>query len=301
MGNRYQKPTRPGSGARYSRSKSTPGMLWSKIRTRLGIGPGEEKSSFSIPDLSAGYQAQGSFEDDDDGRILRHQPGSEFNPMTGTYVMRQSDPPKRRKIWPWIVLAFAAIVFYYFAFDRNDQVKASPPDGSSVVGAMANTAGPTDDPWQSVAATDVPALTPTPSLPPIRTPAPSPTSAPAATSSALKYASKGEAVKNLQGQLIELGYMAPGTDDGAFGDVTQTAVLSFQKVNGLDADGIAGEKTLALIESGTAKEDPDVFVWVVNKGKVYHSDKDCSDMKDPKQIKKSKAEKQKLKPCDKCH
>jgi peptidoglycan hydrolase-like protein with peptidoglycan-binding domain len=137
----------------------------------------------------------------------------------------------------------------------------------------------------------------------VKTSVPSPTQTPVPTedSTVLKYASKGDAVKKLQGQLIELGYIALGGDDGAFGDGTLTALKSFQKENGLEADGIAGKKTLDLLNGGTAKQDPDVFVWVVSKGKVYHSSKDCSNIKDPKQIKLSQAEKRKLKPCDKCH
>ncbi len=300
MGNRYERSIRPG-GARSGRSKSTIGMLWASICTRLGIGPGEKESTFHIPDMDAGYQTQGGFEDDDDGRILRHRPDSEFNPMTGTYVMRHSEPPKRKRIWPWFALAFAAVCLYLFVFDGNDPVKTAPRDNSSVVGAMTNNGKQADEQWQNVAATDEPSSTPTPSLAPTRAPSPPPTPIPTAVSSVLKYASKGDAVKNLQGQLIALGYMALGTDDGEFGDVTLAAVKSFQKANSLEADGIAGEKTLNLIESGTAKEDPDVFVWVENKGKEYHTDKDCSDMKDPKQIKKSRAEKQKLKPCEKCN
>lgn len=249
----------------------------------------------------AGYPTQNNFEDEDDGRIIRHRQSNEFNPVTGTYVMRHSKLPRRKKVWPWLVLAFAAIGLYYFAFNHSDSVNITPSDNPNVIGAMTNTSEPTDGSWQSVAATDEPVTTPEPSPPPTQAPAPSPTPAPTATSSVLKYASKGESVKNLQGQLIALGYMAEGTDDGAFGDVTQAAVLSFQKVNGLEADGIVGEKTLALLDGGTAKEDPDIFVWVESKGKVYHSDKDCSDMKDPKQIKLSKAKKNKLKPCEKCN
>ena len=295
MGNRYQKYTRPG-GAGFG--KGGTGTRPAGILARLGIGQKEKQSAFRLPDEDTGYQAQGGFEDEDDGRILRHRPGSNFSPVTGTYVMRQSEPSRRRKVWPWIVLAFGAILLLNFAFNRNDSVNMSPTGSPPPVAqAMADAGGPADN--APAADTPAPTAEPTPAL--TRKPTAPPTPTPEATSSVLKYGSKSDAVKDLQGQLIALGYIALGADDGAFGDVTQAAVLSFQKVNGLDADGIAGEKTLALISSGTAKEDPDVFVWVTSKGKEYHSDKDCDGMKDAKQIKKSLAEKRKLKPCDKCN
>jgi peptidoglycan hydrolase-like protein with peptidoglycan-binding domain len=169
---------------------------------------------------------------------------------------------------------------------------------------MANTSKPTDSMKQIAASLNAPTPSKSPApavITSVPSPTPAPTPVPDTGSTALKYGSKGDAVKNMQSQLITLGYIAQGEDDGAFGDGTLTAVKSFQKVNGLESDGIAGEKTLALLESGTAKQDPDIFVWVDKKGKVYHSKKDCSDMKNPKQIKLSQAEKQKLKPCDKCH
>jgi hypothetical protein len=304
MGNRYQKSMRSG-GAKSDIGKSGTGMRWGAIRARLGLVKAEEQSTFKIPDLHAGYQAQSYYEEDDDGRILRHRPDAEFNPSTGTYITRNSEAPRRRKVWPWIVLAFAAICLCYVAFNRNDPVKDAPTGSPPVVQAMANTSKPTDNFKQNAAALNAP--TPSPSMAPAviitsaPSPTPTPTPVPAQSSSVLKYGSKGDAVKTMQTQLIELGYITLGKDDGAFGDGTLTAVKSFQKENGLESDGIAGEKTLALLSGGTAKPDPDVFVWVDNKGKVYHSKEDCSDMKDPKQIKLSQAEKRKLTPCEKCH
>jgi hypothetical protein len=301
MGDRYQRSIRSG-GAKSDFGKGSIGERWAAIRERLGLGQNEEKSTFSTY-LNEGYQNPSYFENDEDERILRHQPDAEFNPATGTYVMRNTEAPGRRKVWPWILLAFAAICLCYVAFNRGDPVKITPTGSPPVIAAMANTSKPTDNIRQNAILPDVP--TPSPSLAPAvfntSVPSQTPTSVPEDSSSVLKYGSKGDAVKQLQNQLIELGYIAPGGDDGAFGDVTLLAVKSFQKENGLKSDGIAGEKTLALISGGTAKQDPDVFVWVESKGKVYHSNKDCSDMKDPKQIKLSQAEKRKLKPCDKCH
>ena len=61
----------------------------------------------------------------------------------------------------------------------------------------------------------------------------------------------GDAVKRLQNRLIELGYMT-GTADGNFGASTKTAVAAFQRKAGLDADGIAGPTTLAVLYDADA-------------------------------------------------
>jgi peptidoglycan hydrolase-like protein with peptidoglycan-binding domain len=55
----------------------------------------------------------------------------------------------------------------------------------------------------------------------------------------LKAGSKGAQVKHLQQRLTELGYR-PGPVDGLFGAATASAVLAFQKREGLERDGVAG-------------------------------------------------------------
>ena len=70
-------------------------------------------------------------------------------------------------------------------------------------------------------------------------------------SSSLKQGSKGTEVKNLQSQLISLGYLT-GKADGVYGRLTTAAIKAFQKDNKLTADGIAGKKTLAKLNSSTA-------------------------------------------------
>ncbi len=67
----------------------------------------------------------------------------------------------------------------------------------------------------------------------------------------LEKGMKGEAVKNMQARLIELGYLA-GTPDGVFGTDTAEAVYHFQKKNGLVRDSIAGEDTLRILYSASA-------------------------------------------------
>ena len=65
---------------------------------------------------------------------------------------------------------------------------------------------------------------------------------------------KGTDVKRLQQDLISLGYLASGEDDGKFGSVTAAAVMAFQADNGLAVDGVAGTKTLNKINSLTAPQ-----------------------------------------------
>lgn len=63
----------------------------------------------------------------------------------------------------------------------------------------------------------------------------------------LKKGAKGDAVKNLQNQLILCGSSI--TADGDFGSKTETAVKSFQKDLGLTADGIVGNRTLSALDA----------------------------------------------------
>lgn len=62
----------------------------------------------------------------------------------------------------------------------------------------------------------------------------------------LKQGSRGEQVKTMQKKLKNWGYYN-GAVDGIFGKQTKTAVIRFQKNNGLTADGIVGAKTLSAL------------------------------------------------------
>lgn len=86
---------------------------------------------------------------------------------------------------------------------------------------------------------------------------PVPTATPMPSPVLLKQGDKGEAVKTMQKTLISLGYLK-GTADGVFGAQTYLALKAFQSNNGLPADGIAGEKTLSVLSSSTAKPAPTV-------------------------------------------
>ena len=58
----------------------------------------------------------------------------------------------------------------------------------------------------------------------------------------LKKGAKGNITKLVQEKLVSLGYNTNGVD-GIFGTGTEKAVISFQKSNGLVADGIVGKNT----------------------------------------------------------
>ncbi len=71
---------------------------------------------------------------------------------------------------------------------------------------------------------------------------------------ALHNGSQGEKVWKLQERLQALGYYN-GEIDGQFGPGTKEAVIAFQKKNGLDADGMAGEETQKALYSEEAKRN----------------------------------------------
>ena len=92
--------------------------------------------------------------------------------------------------------------------------------------------------------------TPAPGQATVQTPVPA-TAVPISWDS-LRLNDQGTDVKQLQEALVQLGYMS-GKPDGKYGAKTVNAVKTFQKNNNLTADGVAGEKTLKLLFSGTAK------------------------------------------------
>ena len=68
---------------------------------------------------------------------------------------------------------------------------------------------------------------------------------------ALSTGSHGDKVTALQTRLRDLGYYQ-GEIDGQFGPGTREAVIAFQRQNGLDADGLAGEETQRVLFSDRA-------------------------------------------------
>ncbi len=68
----------------------------------------------------------------------------------------------------------------------------------------------------------------------------------------LEKGSTGSAVKSLQYALYELKYY-DGNITGSYDDATESAVMLFQDCNGLEIDGIAGQKTQQTLFSSSAK------------------------------------------------
>ena len=65
-------------------------------------------------------------------------------------------------------------------------------------------------------------------------------------SAAVWWGSRGAQVRQVQKKLKQWGYF-DGAVDGIFGRETYDAVVRFQRKNGLAADGVAGERTLAAM------------------------------------------------------
>lgn len=74
----------------------------------------------------------------------------------------------------------------------------------------------------------------------------------------VRYAigSKGEEVKKIQQKLIDLGLLKITNPTGVFGEKTKSAVQTFQKKNGLTADGIVGKDTSAKLFASNKTNKP---------------------------------------------
>jgi len=85
----------------------------------------------------------------------------------------------------------------------------------------------------------------------------------------LREGATGAKVKELQ-QLLKAKGFNPGPIDGIFGTGTQKAVISFQKYNGLDADGVVGPLTWkALRSTPSLKQDPPATLAMLDTYKFY--------------------------------
>ena len=119
---------------------------------------------------------------------------------------------------------------------------------------VVETAAPEEDPMAAVTA-----VLPTVQVTAEPTAAPDPTITPNTRYVNVKQGMRGADVKKLQNRLIELGYLAEGSADGAFGGQTRKALIAFQEANGLTADGVAGDATQThLYENPDVKPNPDM-------------------------------------------
>ena len=124
----------------------------------------------------------------------------------------------------------------------------------AAVGAVGLVLGPMSGASSSggrASATTVTTAAPTTTTTaPTTTLAPTTTVAPTTTTTVddgtLRPGSSGPAVQALQDKLTSLGFWL-GPANGAFGRLTQQAVMAFQKANGLHRDGSAGPATLAAL------------------------------------------------------
>ncbi len=83
------------------------------------------------------------------------------------------------------------------------------------------------------------------------------------TGTLMKYGSTGSFVKQLQGNLIMLGYLND-VADGIFGSKTLAAVRQYQSQNGLTVDGIAGPNTNGAVQREVLR-----ILAVVDTAKQY--------------------------------
>ncbi len=85
----------------------------------------------------------------------------------------------------------------------------------------------------------------------------------ASLASGIGYGARGDDVKKIQQKLKQWGYYR-GAVDGIFGSGTLSAVKSFQRKNGLKADGIVGPATAAAmgisLPSGANAQTGDVWL-----------------------------------------
>ncbi len=146
-------------------------------------------------------------------------------------------------------------------------VATNPPTATPTPTRQAG-AEPTFN-WDDWSSTTNPATQATASKNPVQviTPNPinvvTPSTAPSPTATTATTLRKGDTgsseVRRLQQRLKDLKYYS-GSVDGDFGTGTENAVKAFQSANGLNADGVAGSKTLARLYSDNA---------VPNKGTSY--------------------------------
>lgn len=72
---------------------------------------------------------------------------------------------------------------------------------------------------------------------------------------AIQKGDGGEQVVQLQQRLNSLGADSQLEEDGEFGEKTEAAVIAFQKLHHLKADGIVGPKTTVALRNANAEKD----------------------------------------------
>ncbi len=86
----------------------------------------------------------------------------------------------------------------------------------------------------------------------------------------LRNGMEGDDVKELQTQLIQLGYSCGSYGvDGEFGDATELAVQKFQQENGCEVDGEVGPETIAALEKALGDDDVDGYTVTIMGGDCF--------------------------------
>src|SRR4051812_19210109 len=139
-----------------------------------------------------------------------------------------------RRLW-WMVVSVA---LFAACGSTGSGSSAAPPSTSGAAEATTTTAAPTST--TSTTSTTAP-----------------PPSTTTTTIYKLETGSSGDDVTAVQYRLIQLGYR-PGEADGVYSAQTASAVMAFQKREGLDRDGIAGPQTLGRLDApaGAGPRDP---------------------------------------------
>ena len=201
---------------------------------------------------------------------------SSHRPSAQPSARAQKKTPPLEQPLVRVLLAAAAVALIVFACTGLTALlpKPDPEDfvqaGSAPTPVPEETAEPTPNPVPTVTptpaefapfgvqygygdaslipATPTPGAGVTPSPAQAVTPSPQPTTTPARV---LKKGMTGESVRQMQEALISLGYLDDAAD-GSFGQKTYDALVMFQAVNSLGADGIAGQQTLGTLYGGSA-------------------------------------------------
>jgi peptidoglycan hydrolase-like protein with peptidoglycan-binding domain len=120
-----------------------------------------------------------------------------------------------------------------------------PGDGD----ALPPSTSPTRAPGPATTVTSgTPGTTSSPATSPVTNPTTTVPLEPTTTAApSLGPGATGPIVEALQGRLAALGYSI-GAVDGRYGGATTSAVMAFQKVEGLAADGVPGPETLARLD-----------------------------------------------------
>lgn len=120
------------------------------------------------------------------------------------------------------------------AFQTQSGLKADGVVGNATMSKLLSASAPTARPN----ATDVPKATNAPAV---------------SDNTFLSNGNSGQKVTQMQTRLIDLGYIN-GSASGKFCDITEQAVIAFQKRNGVDDDGVAGPNTLNKLYASSAKK-----------------------------------------------